>query len=61
MRNNIKFTITLAIIMIFIGLGFLSYNYINTKRELVFNTMNLVLSNDFILSDNIEDEVDVEV
>lgn len=60
-RNNIRLTITFATIMVFIGLGFLSYNYINTKRELAFNTMNLDLSNDVILGDeDIEEDEVVE-
>ena len=51
-RNNIRFTISVATILIFVGLAFLSYNYINTKRELTFNTMNLELSNDEITTEN---------
>lgn len=56
MLNNIRFTISVATILVFIGLGFLSYNYINTKREIAFNTMNLDLSNEFITGDKVEEK-----
>ena len=51
MRNNVKLTISVAVILVFVGLGFLTYNYINTKRDLAFNTMNLLISNDKILAE----------
>ena len=57
MRNNIRLTISVATILVFVGLGFLSYNYINSKREIAFNTMNLSLSNDVILGED-EDKND---
>ena len=59
MRNNVKLTISVAVILVFVGLGFLTYNYINTKRDLAFNTMNLLISNDKILAD-VENEEEVE-
>ena len=59
MRNNVKLTISVAVILVFVGLGFLTYNYIDTKRDLAFNTMNLLISNDKILAD-VENEEEVE-
>lgn len=56
MLNNIRFTISIATILVFIGLGFLSYNYINTKREIAFNTMNLDLSSEYITDNSDEDK-----
>ena len=59
MRNNISLTISVAVILIFVGLIVLSYNYVNTKRELVYNTMNLDISNDVILgNDDNEEQVE---
>lgn len=62
MRNNISLTISVAVILIFVGLIVLSYNYVNTKRELVYNTINLDISNDVILgTDNNDEQSEEEV
>ena len=44
--NNTKITVTIATIMIFIGIFLLSYNFINEKREYANSTNNLSLSNE---------------
>jgi len=44
--NNTKITVTIATIMIFIGIFLLSYNFINEKREYAYSTINLSLSNE---------------
>lgn len=44
MQNNLKLTITFAVVLVFSGLTLLSLNFINNKREAIFSEVNLHLS-----------------
>lgn len=46
MINNTRFTVTIATILIFIGISLLSYNFINERREQAYSIMNLSLSSE---------------
>lgn len=56
MRSNLKLTITIGIIFVFVGIGFLSYNFISERRELVFSNFNLDLSDDNITKSQTNEE-----
>lgn len=43
MKNNLHFTITISVILIFLGIALISINFITTKRDEVFSTINLSL------------------
>lgn len=54
-KNNYKMTIILGVILITFGITLLSNNYIKTKREEIFNDMNLLLLDSNIDEVNEED------
>ena len=43
MKNNLQFTITISVILIFIGIALIGANYITEKRDEVFSIINLSL------------------
>lgn len=49
LRNNVKFKITIGVSLIIFGIMMLSANYVREKREEIFSSMNLALSD---ISDN---------
>lgn len=57
-NNNYKDTIILGVILITFGITLLSNNYIKTKREEVFNDMNLLLLDSYIAEEVNEDDLD---
>lgn len=59
MRNNLKLTISIGIIFVFMGIAFLSYNFISERRDLVFSNFNLGLSEEVISSDFLDNELKV--
>lgn len=58
MRDNMKITITIGTILVFVGIGILSLNFVNEKRDLVFSNFNLSLSADSITSNLDESNIE---
>lgn len=50
MKKNSKVSTTIACILILVGIYALTYNFINEKREMAFNDMNLKLSSENIVN-----------
>jgi len=44
MQDNLKFTITISVVLMFIGIALISSNFVNTKRDEVFSLVNLNFS-----------------
>lgn len=55
MKNNLRISITIGTIIVFMGIGFLSTNFINQKRDMIYSNINLSLSNDNILNEEVVD------
>jgi len=44
--NNLKYQIATGVVLIIVGIALLNINFISDKRDKVFSTMNLALTND---------------
>jgi len=44
MQDNLKFTVTISVVLIFVGIALISSNFVNTKRDEVFSYINLSFS-----------------
>lgn len=55
MQDNLKFTITISVILLFVGITLISYNFVNTKRDEVFSYVNLSFS------ENKEDNLGINI
>ena len=53
MKDNLKFNITMSVVIVFIGICLFSINFINTKRDETFSTINLSLLEEKREEDNI--------
>ena len=61
MKDNLHFTITISVILIFLGITLISINFIKEKRQEVFSFVNLSLLEEKIEGENIDvDNVDNE-
>ena len=56
MKNNLQFTITISVILIFLGITLISINFITTKRDEVFSMINLSLLEEKEEEENIDVE-----
>ena len=63
MKDNLHFTITISVILIFLGIALISINFITTKRDEVFSVVNLSLLEEKREEENIDIETsdDAEV
>lgn len=61
MKNNLRMSITIGTIIVFMGIGFLSTNFINQKRDMIYSNINLSLSNDNILNEEVVDSSNTNI
>ena len=55
MKNNLHFTVTISVILIFVGITLVATNYLSQKRDEVFSNINLSLL------ENKEESTDISV
>lgn len=55
MKNNLHFTVTISVVLIFIGIALIATNYLSEKRDEVFSSINLSLL------ENKEESMDISV
>lgn len=55
MKNNLQFTVTVSVILIFIGITLIATNYLSQKRDEVFSSINLSLL------ENKEESTDINI
>lgn len=54
--SSLKCQVTTGVILIFLGITLLLTNYISDKREEIFSSMNLELSNEMLEDDSLEND-----
>lgn len=55
MKNNLHFTVTISVILIFVGITLIATNYLSQKRDEIFSSINLSLL------ENKEESIDISV
>ena len=55
MKNNLHFTVTISVILIFVGITLIDTNYLSQKRDEIFSSINLSLL------ENKEESIDISV
>lgn len=55
MKNNLHFTVTISVILIFVGITLIATNYLSQKRDEIFSSINLSLL------ENKKESIDISV